>query len=283
MSNQTVTKVVIKWHCGLLFFDEYHLKRLKRYKYERYAILCQLAYSAKTEYELDFSNYQQAEFFDSSKRSCVRVVWQQQKKEVVVVFRGSHSVRDWLLNLCVLPRKVKQEHSRYWVHWGVYNLLKQPCYQVDPKKVMKLDRALLKLLSPLVAEGKKVTFIGHSTGGAMAVLFADWFERIYTGKTKRVVTFGQPSLGGWSFAKSYALPNKTYRICCDIDMVTFLPPLPYVYFHVGKMLWLHNDVIYDNIPPWKRLLLTLRAWIIGPISNHFMHKYIRHKGLFDEH
>lgn len=259
------------------------MKKLKRYKYEHYAILCQLAYRSETIHRLDLSNYQQIELLDSGKKPCVRVVWQEHKKEVVVVFRGSHSVKDWLLNLCCYQQQVKHSDQAYRVHWGIIQLLEQKCRKVGQKDKTSLKASLLQILEPLINEGKKVTFIGHSTGGAMAVLFADLFESQFAKKTKRVVTFGQPSLGGLSFEKQYKLAHKTYRICCDIDLVTFLPPLPFYYVHVGKMLWLHEDEIYENIPSWKRLLLSLKSWLLGPISNHFMHKYIRHKGLFDEH
>lgn len=259
------------------------MKKLKRYKYEHYAILCQLAYRADTVYSLDLSDYQQIELIDPSKKPCVRIVWQEHKKEVIVVFRGSHSVRDWLLNLCCFQQKLFVRGVSYRVHWGLAQMLKQKCRKKGEKNKVALSELLLEILEPLINEGKKITFVGHSTGGALAVLFADVFERRFTKKTKRVVTFGQPSLGGVSFAKHYMLAHKTYRVCCDIDVVTFLPPLPLVYVHVGKMLWLHEDEIYENIPSWKRLLLSLKSWLLGPISNHFMHKYIRHKGLFDEH
>lgn len=259
------------------------MKKLKRYKYEHYAILCQLAYQADTSEQLEFSGYQQVELIDHANKPCVRVVWQQKKKEVIVVFRGSYSVRDWLLNFCFWQTKITLDNTRYWVHWGIAQLLKRACHIRGEQQNKPLSKALNDILRPLMLDNKKVTFIGHSTGGAMAVLFADQFERQFTKRTKRVVTFGQPSLGGRAFKKHYKLPHKTYRICCDIDMVTFLPPVPVFYFHVGKMLWLHDDVIYENMPSWQRLLLSLKSWLFGPISNHFMHKYIRHKSLFDEH
>ena len=260
------------------------LKKLKRYKYEHYAILCQLAYQADIDDALDTSIYQQIELVDQQQKSCARIVWQSNKKEVIVVFRGSHSWRDWLLNFCFIQRPYKPDPRIPKVHWGMALQLQQKCRsKPSTGPLLPLHQCLTELLSPMVQQGKKISFIGHSTGGAMAVLYADQFERKHPKKTKRVVTFGQPSVGGRAFANQYSLGHKTYRICCDIDMVTFLPPLPYWYVHVGKMLWLHEDVIYEHIAPWRRLLLSLRTWLLGPIANHYMHKYIRHKGLFDEH
>ncbi len=78
----------------------------------------------------------------------------------------------------------------------------------------------------LVAEGKKVSFTGHSSGGSMAVIAAEILEQKYPGAIKRIVTFGQPATGYWNFKRRYSLKAKTYRICCDVDMVTFLPVFP---------------------------------------------------------
>jgi predicted lipase len=260
------------------------LKKLKRYKYEHYAILCQLAYQADIGTSLDTSIYHQIELVDKQRKSCARIVWQANKKEVIVVFRGSHSLRDWLLNFCFFQVEYQSDLHRGKVHWGIAQQLQQKCRNKQSRTAfLPLHQSLTELLTPMVQQGKKVSFIGHSTGGAMAVLYGDLFERKHPKKTKRVVTFGQPSVGGRSFAKQYNLAHKTYRICCDIDMITFLPPFPYWYVHVGKMLWLHEDVIYEHIPSWRRLLLSLKTWLLGPIANHYMNKYIRHKGLFDEH
>ncbi|MCW8336302.1 lipase family protein, partial [Vibrio paucivorans] len=99
---------------------------------------------------------------------------------------------------------------------------------------------------------------------------------------KRVVTFGQPALGGHSFKHHYAIKNRTYLICCDLDIVTFLPPLPFLYCHCGKQLWLYNGKIHENTPTYIRLFRSLFSWVIRPFSYHLMSKYIRNKDYFDE-
>jgi len=81
---------------------------------------------------------------------------------------------------------------------------------------------LVKVLEPLRQQGKRFTFIGHSSGGAVAVLMADYFERKNTKAVKRVVTFGQPAVGSRSWYKHYLLHRKTYRICCVKFMRTHL-------------------------------------------------------------
>lgn len=259
------------------------MKPLKKYTYERYAILCQMAYPDGSEYEIEQGDYHQIEILDRFKTSCVRIIWQDKKKEVVVVFRGSHNVYDWLLNCCMFFKKMKSPNGDYRLHWGMVKLLQQPAYYSEELNKHKLSDALTNTLEPLMVEGKKVSFIGHSTGGAMAVIYAQQFAEHYKNRIKRVVTFGQPSCGAKSFFNRYALHKKTYRICCDVDMVTFLPPLPGMYHHVGKQLWLHEGKIYDDIKPSQRLVISLKSWLLRPLTYHYMNKYIRNKTLFDEH
>ncbi|NVK24409.1 MAG: DUF2974 domain-containing protein [Gammaproteobacteria bacterium] len=259
------------------------MKKLKQYKYERYAILCQLAYPSGYQADVDFSEFEQVEIFDRFNTSCVRIVWQESRREVVV-FRGSHNIYDWLLNLCCFKSKVVDDNRKFYVHWGVRSLLKQPSSLSFQKSTTRsLQQNVQAVLKPLVEQGKKITFVGHSTGGSLAVLCADLLNQQTQIKIKRIVTFGQPACGGNSFYKAYSLHNKTYRICCDVDMVTLLPPLPYIYRHVGRQLWLHEGVIYENIKPLKRFLISLKDWLFRPITFHYMDKYIRSKELFDKH
>jgi predicted lipase len=259
------------------------VKQLKSYQYERYAILCQLAYQ-KEHLDLEaFPDFQYVDIYDRFKKSCVRLFWRDNKKEVIIVFRGSHNVQDWLLNLCCWPVKQEKGHNGK-VHWGWQKLLKQSVSLVQGEKPTKtLNEALLSILNPLVEQGKKVSCVGHSTGGCLAVLFAELFDSHHQNRIKRIVTFGQPALGTKRYIESYTLANRLYRVCCDIDLVSLMPPLPGVYRHVGKLLWLHEDKIYQSVTARERFLMTVKSWLFRPITYHFMSKYIRHKSLFDKH
>jgi predicted lipase len=261
------------------------MKKLKRYQYERYAILCQMAYDESfSGAPENISKFNQINLTDRYNRVGVRVLWTKDKKEVIVVFRGSLNVSDWLGNFCFFPDRLHAHNTSHWVHWGFKRLLLQPMRLELGEGTMKpLNQLLIDVLTPLVTQGKRIAFTGHSSGGAVAVLMADMFERTFPKKVKRVVTFGQPAAGTRQFYKNYCLHKRTYRICCDLDMVTFLPPLPYYFWHVGKMLWLHDDRIYENMSTHERLLISLKSWVLRPITYHFMRKYIRNKTLFDEH
>ncbi len=214
----------------------------------------------------------------------IRVLWSRKKDEVVVVFKGSHSVSDWILNLALWMKDCRSIGLPYHIHAGLYYLLlqeSQPARNEDKLGISVLER-LETILLPLIEQGKRVVLTGHSSGGSMACVVADYLERRAPKSIKRVVTFGQPAVGNWHFYRRYTLKHKTYRICCDIDIVTFLPPLPFIYWHVGKLLWLYNGRIYENTPTLIRLGRSLLSWLIRPFSYHLMSKYIRNKDFFDE-
>ena len=261
------------------------MKKLKRYQYERYAVLCKVTYRPDFEPQrLGFDHDHYAQIANRWGHICARVLWPEDHPEVLVVFRGSQTVHEWLINNLCLPKTKQFADGCYKVHYGYDYLLEQtsnpiaPDYQTD----ISLYQQLLTIVSPLISLGKRITLTGHSSGGAMAILAADRLERQFSKSIKRVVTFGQPAPGFRSFHQQYLLHRRTYRICCGVDVVTFLPPLPGAFCHVGRMLWLHNERIYDNISPIKRFLLSFFSWLLSPFSSHYMHKYIRDKDFFDD-
>ncbi|WP_413283281.1 lipase family protein [Vibrio sp. MA40-2] len=261
------------------------MKKLKRYQYERYAVLCKLAYPRvfkQTNYGFDPTG--QRVIKNKHGKILMRILWSKKNEEVVVVVKGSHSLSDWLVNLAFWLKNCQKHQLNYSIHSGFYHLMTQesvPAHRQDNLGLTVWER-LEQILEPLIIRGKRVSFTGHSSGGAIGCVFADYIEMKYPKSVKRVVTFGQPAIGDWRFKKHYKLAHKTYRVCCDLDIVTFMPPVPIVYWHVGKMLWLYNGRIYENTPSIIRLSRSILSWIIRPFSYHLMSKYIRNKDFFDE-
>ncbi|WP_305842364.1 lipase family protein [Photobacterium leiognathi] len=288
------------------------MKKLKRYQYEQYAILCHLAYPDDFDHtQYGFLPEGREEIIDRWGRPIIRILWGE-SNEVVLVFKGSQNIWDWLLNLACFPKKVITANKPYYVHWGYHYLINQKSihrnyafhqYHPDLSDSQKADifqatqlphyrqhaansniiKQIQHIVAPLIASGKHISLTGHSSGGAMAVLSANYLNQHFPQAIKRVVTFGQPATGFWSFKKHYPLNHQTYRICCDLDIVTFLPAIPFMHWHVGQMLWLHNGKIYQNIPTIIRLSRSIISWIMRPFSYHFMQKYIRNKDFFDKH
>ncbi|GEM_PF-238343 len=273
-------------HIIILRYPRLSLKKLKRYQYERYAIVCQLVYKGTIqEQQSVIEHFSQRIIVDHAGEQIARIFWTAKKKEVIVVFKGTTSFLDWLGNFCFYPAKHYVGDSYYRIHWGFRRLLRQPARIVNSasKDFMPLQTLIMQELTPLIQEGKRITFTGHSSGGALAVLMGDTLEKTFRKSVKRVVTFGQPAIGRYSFKKNYALEKRTYRICCDFDIVTFMPLIPYYFWHVGRMLWLHDEHIYENTPSHVRFGKSFTSWLLRPFTYHLMRKYIRNKRLFDEH
>lgn len=76
------------------------MKSLKRYQYEKYAVLCNLAYPRvfkQTRYGFDPNG--QRIVSNRYGKTVVRILWSKDKEEAVIVIKGSHSLTDWLLTL----------------------------------------------------------------------------------------------------------------------------------------------------------------------------------------
>tara|TARA_R110002167_G_scaffold305579_1_gene509768 strand:+ start:58857 stop:59645 length:789 start_codon:yes stop_codon:yes gene_type:complete len=261
------------------------VKKLKRYQYERYAVLCKVTYQTDFDSQhLGFSRDNYAEIANRWGNICARVMWRDDHPEVLVVFRGSQTVHEWLINLLCLPKAKQFDGCYYHVHCGYDYLLEQLSNPISPEYLddKSIFQQLHTIVSPLILLNKRITLTGHSSGGAMAILAADRLERRFPQSIKRVVTFGQSAPGFRHFQRQYLSHRRTYRICCGVDVVTFLPPFPGVFCHVGRMLWLHNERVYDNISPIKRFLLSFTSWLLSPFVSHYMHKYIRDKDFFDD-
>ena len=102
------------------------MKPLKRYQYERYAVLCNLAYPRvfkQTRYGFDPNG--QRIIKNQFGKTMIRVLWSSDKDEVVVVIKGSHSVSDWLLTFALWTRSCKRIGLNYRVHAGFYHLMFQ--------------------------------------------------------------------------------------------------------------------------------------------------------------
>lgn len=261
------------------------MKSLKRYQYEKYAVLCNLAYPRvfkQTRYGFDPNG--QRIVANRYGKTVVRVLWNKDKEEAVIVIKGSHSFTDWLLTFAMWQRSCKHFGLNYRIHAGFHYILNQESQPIHKKDRLgiSLFQRTIEIASELIESGKRVTITGHSSGGAIGCVIADALEKKYPKSIKRIVTFGQPAIGNHQFKRRFKLAHKTYRICCDLDVVTFLPPIPLLYWHVGKVLWLYNGRIYENTPTLVRLGRSLVSWVIRPFSYHLMSKYIRNKDFFDD-
>ena len=136
---------------------------------------------------------------------------------LLIAFRGSESLGDWIGNLDFLP--VDRGYAN--VHGGFYaafDLVEAPLRQA---------------LATIGTRGRHLWLTGHSLGGALATVAAAELKEQLSGAS--VHTLGQPRVGDSRlqafFRANYA--DRFFRFVNDDDVVTRVPP---GYSHVGKLI-----------------------------------------------
>ena len=141
---------------------------------------------------------------------------------VVVAFRGTQQISDWLVNLNLATKST----SYGSVHRGFF-------FAFDI-----IRRRLEDALDTLDARDKKIILAGHSLGGAIATIAAaEWYG---TYPITGVYTIGQPAVGFSSLRSYIAImyPRMFHRLVNDDDIVPQVPP---GYRHVGKLYHFERD------------------------------------------
>ncbi|KAG7398544.1 hypothetical protein PHYBOEH_010908 [Phytophthora boehmeriae] len=134
---------------------------------------------------------------------------------IVIAFRGSMDVTNWLDNLTFLKRRAYPEFPGVMVHMGFYWAWKSVSDQV---------LTILKKLQILHPHAKLLVS-GHSLGGAVAAICAFELEFVEKMTVQALYTFGKPRVGNINF--SGYLHNATmevYRLTHFNDVVPHLPP-----------------------------------------------------------
>lgn len=175
--------------------------------------------------------------------------------EVMVAFRGTANIRDWITDLDC------------WM--GCPNCasgLTENCGATNGVEVhLGFLRALMSVFDRVVTElrqydGAKLIITGHSLGGALAMLFSKAFSGSEANAVPiidSVYTFGQPRVGNGAFAKTCneKLGDRTWRFVNEEDIVPRVPGLLAGYRHAGQEVFLPvMGEIKINPPIWVKLI-----------------------------
>ncbi|KAL3916911.1 MAG: hypothetical protein SGPRY_006619 [Prymnesium sp.] len=140
----------------------------------------------------------------------------------VMFFEGSSTCKDWMYNF---QRNQKSIGDRK-IHSGFDA-------QLEPHKVT-LKRALL------AASKQTVVLVGHSLGGAIASLFADYLLTESAHLQVKLITIGSPKVGNEMW-RSHMHANsrlEIHRITNSCDPVPMVPLI--IYVHIGTHIHLKN-------------------------------------------
>jgi triacylglycerol lipase len=156
-----------------------------------------------------------------------RVVVCQNERELVVAFRGTADLRNWLTDL----------DARFRGDFGC---------RVHAGFSAALDGVQGRLLAAIAGTTKRIWITGHSLGGALAMLWAWRIANLKFQISKSlagVYTFGQPRVGDAGFRDCYdgLLKERTFRVVDGEDFITRIPWLLGAYRHCG------TEVFYDSL------------------------------------
>lgn len=139
------------------------------------------------------------------------------KGNAIILFRGTQYLADWLTNLNV---GVSRSTGSQPVHDGFNQAFKT----MKPK--------LMDFVTSLRAQGiTNIHCIGHSLGGALATLCAEWLKT-NCGFTPQLYTFGSPRVGlkGFSHSVTRSLGSDgVFRAYHKTDIVPCIPIWPFIH------------------------------------------------------
>lgn len=136
---------------------------------------------------------------------------------VVLVFRGTHNLLDWLTDLETEPVAWPPAPGR--VHEGFRDAFASVADQIDS--------ALAQFTCPAF-------FTGHSLGAALATLAAS------RRPPRAVYTFGSPRVGDAQFLTTCG-QTRFYRVVDSRDFVATMPPTLLGFEHLGELHYMTRD------------------------------------------
>lgn len=186
---------------------------------------------------------------------------------LVIAFRGTQEVRDFLTDAQCWREDLLEGGE---VHNGFYESLQTVIGEVA-------ERAS--------KHGVRAVFItGHSLGGALAMLCAEWFAH-HLIPVHSIYTFGQPRVGDGTFASEYnsLLLERTFRFVHEEDVVPRVPGVLIGYRHAGTEIFLPSTGgMVVNPTLWKKAksgipgaFKDLRHGRLAFLSDHHMDNYLR--------
>jgi len=140
---------------------------------------------------------------------------------IVVCFRGTASGRDWITDANLI--RTRSFDGKGGVHRGFKKALDAVWHRIE-KALHEFDR------------DKKIFFVGHSLGAALAQLAAYRQAIADLDRIAGVYVYGSPRIGNSRYKAAYdsLLSDKTFLHINNTDLVTKVPPAILGYRHMGK-------------------------------------------------
>jgi len=146
-------------------------------------------------------------------------------------------------------------------------------------------RDIYEQVRPLLEPGYKINTIGHSLGGATALILAMMLDA-QGYNVDEVITFGQPKVTNITGSQTFKHLNVK-RLVTPKDMVPLVPPVDPVnlmdfsiFWHQGTEVFLYSDQRYAVLTGMNSMLRAASFLNDVPseqhLSHHFMSSYIEY-------
>jgi hypothetical protein len=187
--------------------------------------------------------------------------------DIVFVFRGSSSPQDFLVDARFFKTSAHDLGKGVAIHSGFYTQYLEIIFDVMASiysRIRKTDALYHEEHKNFVNEPNsnqlKISFIGHSLGGALASLCALAAKKSLASKIcVSCYTFGSPRVGNYEFSKTFNnLVDNSERYVNECDIVTMNPRI--LYYHVKGKISLKN---------------RKESWIdyFGNVKDHYLESY----------
>lgn len=140
-----------------------------------------------------------------AKESTFSILYQYNNQKILA-FRGTLHLSEWMKDLTLSKKEVKIGEHTIKVHSGFLSVFRA------------WHERNLHTLQEWVKDGKKITVIGHSLGGACAALFCFYYPQL----VENVILFGTPKWADQPLNKYHSFDIENY--CHPLDPVPSLPP-----------------------------------------------------------
>ncbi|OQS00692.1 lipase [Thraustotheca clavata] len=151
---------------------------------------------------------------------------------IIVAFRGSMDVKNWLDNLTFTKTQPWKNHPNVYVHQGFFWVYES------------IGKELITALNQVRKEYPKAPIVmtGHSLGAAIAAIATIDLHEQYNISIEQLVTFGEPRVGTKGFVE-YLLKTVPYlaRITHWRDLVPHVPFRWLGYLHGAQEIWYSED------------------------------------------
>lgn len=161
------------------------------------------------------------------------------KRRVMVLFRGCKTSKDWEIafkrGMMTVANPIqdnyKGKNKDVNLHVGFYEYLFRVRKDTGKNKYDEICGRVIEYANEILGDNFTLLATGHSLGGALATLFsfyASLDDRFSKNGPVEAVTFGNPHVGGFKFAKAFKHQEKNKKIrvayfYSDNDVVAHIP------------------------------------------------------------